>query len=173
MLQSMGSQRAGHDWATELVVFSCKVMPTLLWPTRLLCPWNYPGKNTGVGCHFPLQCIFPTQGSNLCLLCWQASSLPFEPPRKPANILQGEKRTDKPSGPFKYQDLSDYTVLENMEFMENHCDIYFKVQFPIFKFGILPDGKEPAACKACSCFHFLVSEWSRAKHHLYFCSLYY
>ena len=86
---------------------------------------------------------------------------------------KGKKRTDKPSGPFKYQDLSDYTVLENVEFMENHCDIYFKVQFPIFKFGILPDGKEPAACKACSCFHFLVSEWSRAKHHLYFCSLYY
>ena len=23
-----------------------------LWPTRLLCPWNFPGKNTGVGCHF-------------------------------------------------------------------------------------------------------------------------
>ena len=28
-----------------------------------------PGKNTGVGCHFLLQGIFPTQGSNLCLLC--------------------------------------------------------------------------------------------------------
>ena len=29
-----------------------------------LCPWNYPGKNTGVGCHPLLQGIFPTQGSN-------------------------------------------------------------------------------------------------------------
>ena len=28
-------------------------------PTRLLCPWDSPGKNTGVGCHFPLQGIFP------------------------------------------------------------------------------------------------------------------
>ena len=33
-------------------------------PTRLLCPWDFPGKNTGVGCHFLLQGIFPTQGSN-------------------------------------------------------------------------------------------------------------
>ena len=30
-----------------------------LWPTRLLCPWNFPGKNTGVGCHFLLQEIEP------------------------------------------------------------------------------------------------------------------
>ena len=46
---------------------------TLLWshrlqPTRLLCPWDFPGKNTGVGCHFLLQGIFPTQGSNPCHL---------------------------------------------------------------------------------------------------------
>ena len=33
-------------------------------PTRLLHPWDSPGKNTGVGCHFLLQGIFPTQGSN-------------------------------------------------------------------------------------------------------------
>ena len=36
---------------------------------RLLCPWNSPGKNTGVGCHFLLQGIFLTQGLNSCLLC--------------------------------------------------------------------------------------------------------
>ena len=28
-----------------------------LQPTRLLCPWDSPGKNTGVGCHFLLQCL--------------------------------------------------------------------------------------------------------------------
>ena len=39
-----------------------------LYPTRLLSPWNSPGKSTGVGCHFLLQGIFPTQGSNLGLL---------------------------------------------------------------------------------------------------------
>ena len=26
-------------------------------PTRLPSPWDSPGKNTGVGCHFPLQCM--------------------------------------------------------------------------------------------------------------------
>ena len=33
-------------------------------PARLLCPWNTPGKNTGVGSHSLLQGIFPSQGSN-------------------------------------------------------------------------------------------------------------
>ena len=44
-------------------------------PTRLLCAWNFPGKNTRVGCRFLLQEIFPTQGSASCLLQWQAGSL--------------------------------------------------------------------------------------------------
>ena len=39
-----------------------------LYPTRLLCPWDFPGKNTGVGFQFLLQGIFPTQGLNLSLL---------------------------------------------------------------------------------------------------------
>ena len=46
-------------------------------PGFFLCPWNFPGKNTRVGCHFPLLRIFPTQGSNLCLLHQQADSLPL------------------------------------------------------------------------------------------------
>ena len=36
-------------------------------PARLLCPWESPGKNTGVGCHFLLQGTFLIQGSNLHL----------------------------------------------------------------------------------------------------------
>ena len=37
-------------------------------PARFLCPWDFPGKSTGVGSHFPLQGIFRTQGLNLSLL---------------------------------------------------------------------------------------------------------
>ena len=37
-------------------------------PSRLFHPWDFPGKNTGVGCHFLLQGIFPTQRSNPGLL---------------------------------------------------------------------------------------------------------
>ena len=38
-----------------------------LWtvPARLPCAWDLPGQNAGVGCHFLLQGIFPTQGANL------------------------------------------------------------------------------------------------------------
>ena len=56
---------------------SDSLLPYELKPTRLLCPWNSPGKNTGVGCHFLLWGIFPTQESNLCLLHllhWEAGS---------------------------------------------------------------------------------------------------
>ena len=57
-------------------------------PTRLLCPWGSPGKNTGVGCHAHLQGIFLIQDLNPCVLrlpLWQAGSLPLAPPiGKPA-----------------------------------------------------------------------------------------
>ena len=43
------------------VVFS-SLQTYRLQPTRLLCPWNYPGKKTGMGCHAFPQGIFPTQG---------------------------------------------------------------------------------------------------------------
>ena len=44
---------------------------------RLLCPWDSPGKNTGGGCHFLLQGIFPTQESNPHLLPWQEDFFPL------------------------------------------------------------------------------------------------
>ena len=53
-------------------------------PTRLLRPWDSPGKNTGVGCHFLFQGIFLIQGLNPCLLHWQVDSL-TELPGKPKN----------------------------------------------------------------------------------------
>ena len=45
--------------------------------TRLLCPWRFPGQNTGVGCHSHLQGIFPTQGSDHVSPAWQAPLLPL------------------------------------------------------------------------------------------------
>ena len=49
-------------------VMSDSVWPYGLWPTRLLYPWDSPGKNTRVGCHALLQGMFLTQGSNAGLL---------------------------------------------------------------------------------------------------------
>ena len=59
--------------AVKLMVLVAQSCPTLrrqgLKLTKLLCSWNPPGKNTGVGSHSLLQGIFSTQGSNLHLLC--------------------------------------------------------------------------------------------------------
>ena len=52
----------------SLSVVSDTLRPHGLEPSRLLCAWNSPGENTGVGSHFLLQGIFPTQELNLGLL---------------------------------------------------------------------------------------------------------
>ena len=71
---------------------SRSVMSDSLWPHMNCSPpgfsvhGDYPGKNTGVGCHFLLQRIFPTQGSNPCLLHLLALAGGFyttEPPEDP------------------------------------------------------------------------------------------
>ena len=83
---------------------SCSVVPNSLrfyglQPIRLPCPWNSPGKNTGVGCHFLLQRIFLTQGLNHgCLHCKPSDSLPSEPPGKAIlleNIYTGQSQTNE------------------------------------------------------------------------------
>ena len=92
-LQSIRSQRTRHEWSdlahTHLVFYSHTMcvpsrlaMSNSLWPiglqpARLLCPCNFLGKNTGMGCHFLLQGVFLTQGANphlLCLLHWQVGT---------------------------------------------------------------------------------------------------
>ena len=61
-------------------------------PARLPCQWDSPGKNTGLGCHFLLQGIVPSQQSNSGLLhcrrlpALQPDSLPIEPPGKPSYV---------------------------------------------------------------------------------------
>ena len=59
------------------LVVSDSSQPHGLQPTRLLCPWDSPGKKPGVSCHFLLQRIFPTRGLNPGLLHWQLNSLPL------------------------------------------------------------------------------------------------
>ena len=57
-LQSCGTCKYKHCWLSKLYGLG----------TYPLGPWDFPGKSTGVGCHFFLQRIFPTQGSNPGLL---------------------------------------------------------------------------------------------------------
>ena len=65
----------------SVCLFSRSVVSNSLQP----CPWDFSRKNTGVGCHFLLQGILPTEGWNPCLLLllyWQADSLSTEPSGK-------------------------------------------------------------------------------------------
>ena len=61
---------------------SNSLRPRGLEPARLLCPWNSPGKNTGVGCHCLHQGIVLTQGSHRglldCSLLTTGSYVPFQ-----------------------------------------------------------------------------------------------
>ena len=60
-----------HIWCGKVkvwVALSCLILCNPMEPARLLCPWNSPDKNTGVGSHSLLQGIFLTQGLNTGLL---------------------------------------------------------------------------------------------------------
>ena len=43
--------------AAKLLQSCLTLRPHRRQPTRLPCPWDSPGKNNGVGCHFLLQCM--------------------------------------------------------------------------------------------------------------------
>ena len=68
------------------------VLPNIKMNARLFCPWNFPGKNTGVGYHFLLQGMFQN-----CLLHWQADCLPLSHLGSPINIciLKSENAKSK------------------------------------------------------------------------------
>ena len=59
--------------------------PWTVSSTRLPSPWDFLGKNAGVGGHSLLQGIFLPQGSNLCVLHWQVDSLPLSRQGSPVN----------------------------------------------------------------------------------------
>ena len=77
-------------------VMSDSLWPRWLQPARLLCLWDFPGKNTGAGYHFLLQGILLTQGSNLSLLCLlhgSVGSLPLSHVESPYYIIWYNKVT--------------------------------------------------------------------------------
>ena len=56
--------------AAAKLLQSCPTMrPHRQQPTRLRCPWDLPGKNTGVGCHFLLQCMKVKRKSEVAQSC--------------------------------------------------------------------------------------------------------
>ena len=75
-------------------VVSISLLPCGLLPARLLSPWNFPGKSTGVSCHFLHQGIFPTEGLNLGLLHGRQIlyQLTLEKPRKLNTMIHIKKK---------------------------------------------------------------------------------
>ena len=66
-----------RDW------FPCAgaVLSLAQTPTRLPCPWDSPGKNTGVGCHFLLQCMKVKSEREVAQSCLTLSDpMDFSPP---------------------------------------------------------------------------------------------
>ena len=61
-------------------VMSDSLRPRGLGPARFLCPWDFPGKNTGSGCHFLLQGIEPKSFESPALA---GGFFTTEPPGKP------------------------------------------------------------------------------------------
>ena len=61
IIQSEVSQKEIHQYSMLLLLLSrfshVRICATPWQPSRLPCPWDSPGKNTGVGCHFLLQCM--------------------------------------------------------------------------------------------------------------------
>ena len=99
-LSNPGIENQSPALAVCLYVKSLQSCPTicdpmtLCDPTRLLCPWDSPGKNTGVDCHALLLGTFPMQGSNLRLLClqhWPTHSLPLVPLESPCTGKEASK----------------------------------------------------------------------------------
>ena len=87
-----GSWGAGHHSLLLLLFLTQQVLSDSLVTPRTItrqipCPWDLPGKNTGVGCHFLLQGIFLTQGWNPHLLHWQVDSFALSQQGSPHHSL--------------------------------------------------------------------------------------
>ena len=101
-----GGTRMGRFPAPRAQSLSCVWHFVTLWtvPSRLLCSQDSPGKNAGVGCHFLLQRICPTQGSNWlsyssCTGRWIL--LPLSSLENPLKVTVGQNKYD-----YKTVDIS-------------------------------------------------------------------
>jgi len=95
------------------------MQPHGLQSARLLCPWDFPGKNTGVGCHFLLQGIFLTQELNPHLPASPALAGGFfttEPPGKP-RLCVANSKFQKPIQTMRFHSISTFILAK---FLKNN-----------------------------------------------------
>ena len=88
-----------HHRSESQVAQPCPTLrPRGLQPTRLLGPWDSPGKSTGVGCHLLLQGIFQTQGSNPSLPHCRQTLYPLSQQGCPAPLKKWADKLSHPLG---------------------------------------------------------------------------
>ena len=108
----------------------CKVASVVsnsLWPygpqpARLLCPWGFSRQEYWRGCHFLLQGIFSTHGSNLCFLCvlhWQTASLPLSSVIQSCPTLCDLMNHSTPGLPVQHQ-FPEFTQTHIHRVSDNH-----------------------------------------------------
>ena len=131
----------------DLVAKSCLTLcrPLGLEPAGLLCPCNFPGKNTGVDFHFLLQGIFLTQGLNLCLLLllhWQVGSLPLAQPKKPGRVMVECSDKMWSTGEGNAEQLQHSCFENPMNSMKSQKDTKLKDELPRLVGAQYATGKE-------------------------------
>ena len=99
---SLQASLVGYTWLLSQGACGCMLshfshawLFATLWtvPARLLCAWNSPGKNTGVGCYFLFQGIFPTKDQTH--ISWIGRQIlyysfhPWSPPRRTCYVSSG------------------------------------------------------------------------------------
>ena len=131
-----------YCWGTHIASFSCRHSFSWWWclvaqcvllfrkpmdciAPRLLCSWDFPGKNTGVGCHFLLQGIFPDPGIEPVSSALTGRFFIAEPPGKPLPVLVGILCCKEELSPvaflFKTSIISMWTgIFLNREFIKIH-----------------------------------------------------
>ena len=115
----------------------CRPCPHGLWTTRLLRPWDSPGKNTGVGCHSLLQRIFPTQESNPGLLhcrqilyCW--ATWEAQTHRKLGKQSLWESVSPEPSSPHPTPQLIHTVKMNVHSYTYKRKQMFFQSNQPYF-----------------------------------------
>ena len=92
----LGKKCSSCGCAQSLPLCLTRLRPIGLWPARFLCPWDFPGRNTEVGCHFLLQVTFRTWKIFFFLTspaspALQVASSPTEPWGKPKKMQRWEQ----------------------------------------------------------------------------------
>ena len=113
---------------------SCPIVRPHRWqPTRLLCPWDSPGKNTGVGCHFLLQCVKVKSFSRVWLLATPWTAAHQAPPSIGFSRQEYWSGVPLPS-PIPPHDLAHY-VFFNILF---HYDLLQDIEYSSLCYTVGP-----------------------------------